>query len=512
MTTTINKDKEIEKLFKRESVALNFAELSNMIIKDLNARATGTTPRYTKENLQNYLTNPRRYTKELVEMSNSLYNASPHYRRVINYFAKLSTLDYIVEPYGILTEKINDKPFMSGFQKTVDLLEMMNLKHEMKKVQQVAWTRDTFYGYEHEGKNSYFIQQLPNEWCAISSIEDGVYNFSFNLAFFDRNAPQLEMFPKDFKRLYNKYLNGSIGAWAELDPMKTICIKVNEETDFDLPPLVGIFPSIFDIEDYKTLKKTKETLDNYKFIVQRIPLRENSERNNDFLLDLSMVTNFHNKSADTIPETVGLLTVPFEVETIDFQSDKSERNAVWEAEHDFYSSVGTSSLLFNGDNASQANLAKSIMVDEQEAYAVVRQIERWVNRKIKYMIKGAYKFRCKFLDMTIFNKDEYINRLLKSAQFGIPVKMMLCSALGLVPSQATAMAYLENTVLGLVDLFVPLQSAHTQSGKEQAEEKNKESNPTGTGGEEGGRPNSNPDELTEKGEEQQNRDDNANRE
>jgi hypothetical protein len=507
------KDKSIEaeKEFIRQSVKMNFAELSNMIIQDLNARAQTTNKTFRKEDVQTYLTNPRRYTKELTNLSNNLYNISPHYRRVVNYFARISTLDYIVEPYAINVENINEKPFMNGFYKTVDYLDVMNLKHEMKKIQQVCWIRDTFYGYEHIGKNSYFIQQLPNEWCAISSIEDGVYNFSFNLAYFDRNLPQLEMFPKEFKSLYNKYINGSIGQWAELDPKQTICIKINEELDYDLPPLVGIFQSIFDLEDYKNLKKTRETLQNYKFIVQKIPLRENSERNNDFMLDLSMVTNFHNKSASTIPDTVGLLTVPFDVDTIDFSSDKSERNTVWEAEHEFYSSVGTSSLLFNGDNASQANLSKSIMVDEQEAFALVRQIERWVNRKIKHVITGAYKFRVKFLDMSIFNKQEYIDRLLKNAQFGIPVKMMLCSALGLTPSQPTAMAFLENNMLGLVDKFVPLQSAHTQSGKEASEETTT-ANPSGDGGEDGGRPLSNEDELSESGEEQRNTDANANQE
>jgi hypothetical protein len=497
----------VEKEFIRQSVKMNFAELTNMIIKDLNERQPALSRNDRKEDVANYLANPRRNSVELVKMSEMLYNASPHYRRVINYFAKLPTMDYIVEPYGLDIQKVNEKPFRSGFQKTVDYLDQMNIKHEMKKIMQVAWVRDTFYGYEHEGKNSYFIQQLPNEWCAISSVEDGVFNFSFNLVFFDRNASQLEMFPKEFKSLYNKYKNGSIGQWAELDSTKTICIKINEELDYDLPPFVGIFPSIFDIEDYKTLKKTKETLDNYKFIVNKIPLREASERNNDFLLDLNMVSQFHNKTADTIPSTIGLLTVPFEVETIDFKSDRSERNAVWEAEHEFYSSVGTSSLLFNGDNASQANLAKSIKVDEQESFAVVRQIERWINRKIKFVIKGAYKFRLKFLDISMFNRDEYIDKLLKSAQYGLPVKMMLSSALGVSPSQTFAMAYLENDILGLVDLFQPLQSSHVQSGKETGQ-----TNPSGDGGEEGGRPNVNDDEITEKGEEARNRDDTGNRE
>lgn len=504
------KEKPVEKQFERESVKLNFAELTNMIIKDLNERTTALNKRFTKDDVMRFLENPRRNSKELVAMSENLYNASPHYKRVINYFAKIATLDYIVEPYGLDTEKVNEKPFRSGFQKTCDLLDQMNLKHEMKKVMQVCWVKDTFYGYEHEGKNSYFIQQLPNEWCAISSVEDGVFNFSFNMKFFDRNKSQLEMFPKEFKKLYNKFKNGSVGEWVELDSTKTICIKVNEELDYDLPPFVGIFPSIFDIEDYKALKKTKSTIDNYKFIVQKIPLREDSERNNDFLLDLTMVSSFHNKSADTIPSTVGLLTVPFDIETIDFSSDRSERNQVWEAEHDFYTSVGTSSLLFNGDNASQANLQKSIKVDELEAFSILRQIERWVNRKIKFVVKGAYKFRCKILDTTIFNRDEYIDKLLKSAQFGLPVKMMLCSLLGVSPNQVSSMTYLENEILGLVDKFVPLQSSHTQSGREG--QGNNNGGNEETGNEEGGRPNANEDELTEKGEEQRNRDDNANRE
>jgi hypothetical protein len=504
LETTVKKENEN---ITRYSIPLNFADLSNMILKDLNERDTATSKTYTKDQVTNFLTNPRRNSKELVKMSEYLFNASPHYKRVVNYFAKMHMLDYIVEPYGLDTEKVNEKSFKNIYFKTNDLLEQMNLKHEMKKVLQVCWVKDTFYGYEHEGKNSYFIQQLPNDYCAISSIEDGVYNFSFDMAYFDRNTAQLEMYPKEFKKLYNKYKNGSEGQWIELDPQKTICIKVNEEIDYDLPPFVGIFPAIFDIEDYKALKKAKSTIENYKFIVQKIPIRDNSDRNNDFLLDLTTVATFNNLSATTIPSDIGLLTIPFDIETIDFQSDKSERNSVWEAEHDFYTSVGTSALLFNGEDSSQANLRKSIQVDELEAIAIVRQIERWVNRKIKYLIKGAYKFKCKILDVTIFNREEYIDRLLKSAQYGFPVKLMLSSLLGVSPAQTSAMTYLENTILGLVDSFVPLQSSHTQSGKEQAQtEKPKDVT------DDGGRPTVADDELTEKGEEQRNRDDNANQE
>lgn len=497
------KEKTIEKEdleFKRQGVLLNFAQLSSMMLKDLNERSNPIVKKYTKDDVKTYIDNPKRYSKELCDLSQGLYRASPHYRRLVNYFANMPTLDYVIEPFNLNLDKINEKSFKASYEKTNFLLELMSIKHEFSKVLRVAWANDTFYGYEHEATDSYFIQRLPNDYCQISSIEDGVYNFAFNFQFFDRNTSQLDMYPKEFKKLYNKYKNGSEKQWIELDSTKTVCIKIQEQLDYDLPPFTSVFASIFDIEDYKNLKKTATTVDNYKFIVCKIPIRLDSGVNNDFIIDLPNVTMFHNRVSSTIPEEIGLLTVPFDTEMLDFSKERSETNKVEEAERDFYSSAGTSSLLFNGNNSSQANLAKSIMVDEQEVFTVLRQVERWINRKLKMSVKGNYKFKIKILDISLFNRQEYLDQLLKSATYGLPVKLILCSVLGLSPSSVKNMAYIENTFLNLIEDFIPLQSSHTQSGK----------NAEGT--EQKGRPKAKEDEITEKGEEQQNRDDNANRE
>lgn len=496
------KDEKKNLEYQRQGVVLNFAQMSGMILKDLNQRENLVVKKYTKDDVKTYLDNPKRYSKELSDLSQGLYRASPHYRRLVNYFANMPTLDYIIEPYNLNLDKINDKSFKTAYDKTNVLLELMNIKHEFNKALKVAWVNDTFYGYEHEDTASYFIQRLPNEYCQISSIEDGVYNFSFDFKYFDRNLQQLDFYPKEFKKLYNKYKNGSAGEWQELDTTKTVCIKIQEQLDYDLPPFTSVFTSIFDIEDYKALKKTATTVDNYKFIVCKIPIRMDSGVNNDFAIDLPNVSMFHNKVSATIPEEIGLITVPFETETIDFSTDRAETNKVQEAEEIFYNSAGTSSLLFNGTNASNANLAKSINVDEQDVFSVLRQIERWINRKLKSVIKGQYQFRIKIMDCTVFNRVEFADNLLKSAQYGLPVKLMLCSVLGISPASVKNMAYVENTFLNLVEDFVPLQSSHTQSG-----------NPSGAtaGKDSQGRPTSNPDKLTPKGEEQIARDDNANK-
>lgn len=497
-----NRNKQaMEDFFIRESVKVDFAQLSGMIIKDLNENASQQlTRRFTRADVARFLENPQRYAKELGMMSTALYNASPHYRRLINYYSNLPLLDYIVEPYGIdLSKSVNEKSFRTGYQRAIDLAELMNVKHEFKKALKVAWMRDTFYGYQHEAKDSFFIQELPFEFCQISSIEDGVYNFSFNLQYFDRNPTQVELFPKEFKSMYNKFKSGSQGQWQELDVNKTVLIKINEEVTHDMPPFIGIFKSIYDIEDYKALKMAKETMSNYKFIVQKIPIRDKSERNNDFLIDLTNVAMFHNKTSATLPDGVGLITTPFDVDTVNFSKDKSETDNVQEAEREFYASAGTSQMLFNGDKSSNANLGKSINVDEQDVFTVLRQVERFIARKMKYDIKGTFKFRLKFLDTTLFNQDEVIERYLKSAQYGLPVKMLLSASLGLSPSAVTSMAYLENEVLNLTESFIPLSSTHTQSGNSE-------------GAEGAGRPKSDEDELSEKGEEQIDREDNENRE
>jgi hypothetical protein len=497
-------DKKLDTDFIRESVKMDFAQLSSMIIKDLNATSSGQslTRTYTSSDVSRFLGNPQRYSKELGAMSTALYNASPHYKRLIDYYANMPTLDYVVEPYGLdLAKNFNEKSFRTGYQRALDLTDLLSIKHEFRKALKSAWIRDTYFGYEYMAKDSYFLKELPFEFCQVSSIEDGVYNVGFNFQYFDRNPAQLEFYPKEFTSMYNKFKSGSEGQWQELDTGKTVVIKINEDVTYDLPPFVGVFKSIYDIENYKALKLAKETMSNYKFVVQKIPIRDKSERNNDFLIDLNNVSMFHNKTSATLPDGIGLITTPFEVDTINFSKDKSETDNVQEAERDFYSSAGTSQLLFNGDKSSNANLGKSITVDEQQVFTLLRQVERVINRKMKREVKGAYKFRLNFLNTTENNRSDVIENYLKSAQYGLPVKLLLGASLGLSPSAMTNMAFLENTILDLTNMLIPLSSSHTQSGDDSQDSTD-----------EGGRPPKNEDELSDKGEEQIERGDNENRE
>lgn len=476
-----------------QPIVIDFAKLSKLIINDLNdsTPSSSINKKYTKEDIIRFMQNPRKNQKQLREVSRYLYEASPNYKRLILYFACLPTFDYIVEPYGVNIEKINKKTFKNQYQKTLELLEIMNLPHEFLKVLKIAFKEDVFYGYEHMTTDSYFIQPLDPDYCQISSIEDGVYNFAFDFSYFDKYPKKLKQYPKEFQIKYKKYQQSKKdNRWQELDSTNTVCIKINEELDYPLPPFNAVFESVFDIEDYKKLKKTKTKLDNYMVLTQQIPLDDKSGDPNSFLIDLDTAIAFHNRAAQSLPEAVGLITSPMKIDAIKLDRKQTDTDQVAQAERDYYNAAGVSQFLFNGEKASVAGLSKSINTDEQIIFTLLRQFERWINRKLKNY-NTTYNFKVKFLDITVFNRNDVFERYLKAAQYGVPSKLALGASLGFSGSELVNMTYLENEVLNLNSLFEPLSSSHTQSGKDSA-----------------GRPQKKADDLTESGEKTRNNDGN----
>ena len=116
-------------------------------------------------------------------------------------------------------------------------------------------------------------------------------------------------------------------------------------------------------------------------------------------------------------------------------------------------------MLFRSTNAA---IRASLITDEQSVFIMLRQIERWLNRKLKFSGNKKYKFKLNMLDVTHQNQDEKIATELKVAQFGIPNKLRLIGTLGLNQSSLEGMQYLED-ILGIPTSWIPLSSSHTSS-------------------------------------------------
>ncbi|MDH6674424.1 hypothetical protein M2277_005116 [Paenibacillus sp. LBL] len=447
--------------FEQRINAMTFASLGKMIVTDLKkGRESTILKKYKKEQVVSFLESPDKNQKQLREISNIIYNKSPHYQRLINYFANMPVFRYIVEPVGLEVNKVNKKTFINQYKRVNEMLELMNIRHEFGKILNTAFKEDVFYGYEHSTKDSYFIQRLNPDYCRISSIEDGVYNFAWDFSYFNTYPDKLKNFPKEFEVKYNQYKNNKDAQWIELNPENTICIKINSDIEYPVLPFAGLFDAIFEIEEFKALRKTKEEMGNYKILVQELPMRKDSLQNNDFLIDFTHMSLFHNRASEALPENVGLVTSPMKITDISFDKDRVDADNVAKAERDFWGASGVSQLLFNADKAGSIGLDKSIKTDEMLVFNILRQFERWLNRKSRFFNNNTL-FKVSLLDLTIFNIDEVFERALKAATFGIPSKTIIGAVLGMSPTALTNMAYLENEILQMHVNFIPVSSAHT---------------------------------------------------
>lgn len=478
-----------ENIFTRQSaLSLDYAVINKLITRDLQLNKADTLllRKYRRSDVTTFLEQPSRYEKQLRDISIFLYNKSPQYKRLVNYFSKMPTFGYTLEPYGIDNDKVNVKSLKNQFRKVTDFLDTMNIKHEFVKVMNTAFREDTFFGYEHYNKDSYFIQQLNPDFCQISSIEDGCFNFAFDFSYFNAFLEKLEMFPPEFKSKYNAFVKDSNLRWQELDSKFTICIKINEDMNYSIPPFAGVFEAIFDIEDYKSLRKDRQKLQNYKILIQKLPMREDSEANNDFMIDYDNMVMFHQQASSAVPDQVAVITSPMEIKDVSFEkSGNADQDNVTKAESEFWSGAGVPQHLFSTDKTSSVGLSMSVQTDEALVFSVLRQIERWINRRMKTL--GNFNFKVNMLNLTIFNKQEVFDQVIQAFQYGVPVKTMLGSILGMSPSAMLNMTMLENDILGLNEKFIPPSSAHTSSGD------------AGSAGNKGGAPQKKAKDLTTEG-------------
>ncbi len=471
-------------------ISSRFAVLNKLITRDLKNeyKSVPTFSLYTKDNITKYLSNPYRNEKQLRKAVMYIYGASSHFRRLIQYFVGLTDWAYVVEPYKVDPKKASARIVGLNYRKVLSLLSSMNIKTQCPKILTVCFREDTFYGYFWVTQDDVAIQQLPSEYCRISSIEGNVLNVAFNFSYFTSRQEMLDFYPEEFRIKYNLYKNRKAQKWIELDSPNAFAIKVNADIlDYSIPPFAGILREIYDLEDYKMLKLTKTALENYAMVAMTIPM----DSDGNWLLDYNKAKEFWQNLDGVLPEEVGSVLTPMPLSKISFEkSNTGDTNTIADAEQNLFTAAGVSSLLFNNPKASANALLLAIKNDQAMTYGVVKSIGDAVNRLLQSMNYGK-NFRIEFLNTSAYNSKEVGDAYLKAASYGIPTISAYAASQGIGQAELDSMSYLETEVLGLQEMFVPLQSS-SQMSSDDIENKAATA--------EGGAPAKDDGELTDSGE------------
>lgn len=308
-----------------------FEALSGLQFANLLKATNVTYTQYTKENYRTYILNPQRNERELRNMSQFLARVSMPYQRILAYFSDIYSFYWNLTPKIDPLNKPDSNELITKYTEMCQLIENIDLPVEMRNVIYFTLRDGVFYGFLYEDDDSIFIHRLNPDYCKPVSIEDGVFNFAFDLSYFKKYPEALETWDPEFKTMYAAYEKDNTNMrWQVVNPQKSICMKAYPDLDENIPFFVGMFEALLDLIDARTLQRNKDVIENYKLILQRIPYFDsgNAKDLDDFRLRLETVQKFAQQLLDAVPDAVGVATTPMEIETVDFKPDDTNSDLI----------------------------------------------------------------------------------------------------------------------------------------------------------------------------------------
>lgn len=433
--------------------------MSKIIYRNLNGNARSENFfQYTKEQIASFVKNPAQNEKQLRDAVISLYNSSSHFRRLIKYFAGLSDFSYVISPISYNPDDDLAK-IQENYHKTATLLSGANLKSQGDELLTVCFREDVYYCTALVTKDTISFLRLNPDYCKIASREGNVFNVDFDFSYFDAYSEQLELYPQEFQTKYKQYQKDTQNKWIQLDAPYSFAIKCNKDAPtYASPPFAGILREVYDLADYKDLKLARTELENYALLVMKLGLS-----NGEWEIDFEKAKEFWSNLDSVLPEQVGSVLSPMEIEKIGFdKSGTAETDKIAESEKHLWAAAGVSGQLFSGDVSTSRSLEISVLTDQAFTYSVVQDFAAALNRILQKQ-SFSKNFAISFLNTSYINRESYAKLLMSTIQYGFPTINMIMSTLGIEPLHTMGLNFLETDVLNLSKKFIPLKSANTVS-------------------------------------------------
>ena len=435
---------------------------------------------YTKEQISNMAQNPEKHGKQILKLSNFMYLKSGYYKRLVNYFANMPKGECWTVDTEIKTEafdSLEEQTFKRNFIRYVNLCNSFKLEYEISKIMLNIYLYDACFGYIVESDTDNFIYYFKPEYCEIIGSVNGMPMFGIKPKLITRYNSNLDTYPPEIQDLILNGVPDKYGRIA-IPYQKSFCIKYHELFSYLYPPLFPLIKEILNIEDYKSLEKTKVENQIYKLLALEIPTNDEGQ----ITLGDQMVTDFSTLANDIVSDSIGILPSPFKVTPVEFSnSNTNEINNVQNAIDEAYSEIGVSQSLMAG-STSGSELKISIEIDAADIYRILKSLSKLVNFhcKVRGSIYSSYGFSFRLLEVTSINQTDKVDSEFKLAQSSFPNKFEVMATKGVNPARVLGNDYVENTLFKLGENWTVLKTAYTGANEDK----------------QGGRPESSDTEIT----------------
>ena len=412
-----------------------------------------------------------------------LFYSDSLYRRMLKYLSTLLYNHYMISPVIGGEKKPNKKKLMNDYNAVLRALdEDLTVEQTTSKVLlDLLIEGETYYFLEEYKRGaSYYYKpiKLPTDYCKMigTAGTPSINIFAVDLTFIDSVMADLlakniltqeeilKQYPKDLRNAYLNFKHKKGNQWYVVPANNGMAFT----TEDGRPPFAYLVKTLARIDKFEGLRDDYIATNLTKLLVQIIDI--DKEGNPE--VDLEMAAEFHKNLRDIAEKKANvdaLTTLAKEVNVLSLgeTGDASKNYEFLQTYYDqFFDDAGISAELFNATTGSTLDFSE--VKDEAFMYDLRKQVENWFNYFLSTIcnkkITKNTKFVFSYLQTSYKNREKMIDSYLKGAQYGFS-KMAPQIAMGVKQRYIESLTYFENEVLNLDEKLVPLQSSHTQSGK-----------------------------------------------
>ncbi len=428
---------------------------------------------YKKNGAQSYTIEQAQDTIEtgsaeaLREMSMAFFYQSGFYRRLNTYFATLLQYKYVLIPHiKDKSRSIADKKLSNRYYSAQNLIDKVPFAQMCAEFATKVLVEGAYYGIVLDVTDTgIIIQDLSFDYCRSRfKSKNNVDLVEFDLKYFDKiqNAEDkesaLKIFPKYIQTAYKQYVNNGATNWVFLEEGAGIYLKLIEEKPF----LVNTIPATISLQEYKEIERAKDESEIKKLLVQKIGMN-----GAELLFTLPEMEVMHKGAVNMMRSdpNVSVLTTYNDISIEDLGETASVAiNNLEKIEALVYDEAGVSKQLF----AASGNIAldKSITNDMSLMMVLAENISFLFSFIMtKHFGDNQISFKLRILPITYYNNSDYSENAFKLASSGYSFLLPALSV-GITQTDLFDLKSLENDLLDLPSMLIPLKSSYTQSGGE----------------------------------------------
>lgn len=437
------------------------ASSKDAYVKSNSKEARRRIMRYDKEQIMRIVQSGDAVAR--AQLSEYFFEISGLYKRIILHYATFLTYSWILTPHlKNQKDSITDKKNSAVYYRASDFCSNFGIEKRCALFARDILVKGAYYGLLYNENDTVAIQDLPFEYCRSRfKNRDEVDIVEFDMRFFDTITDAdlrkeiLSTYPKIIQKGYFNYKHKGESPWIFLPAEMGIYFNFFDERPFFL----DLLPLLDDLDDYKEIDKKRNLQALKRILVQHMP-----HDGMKLVFEPDEAEEMHAGAIDMLEDNpdVDILTTYADVELLDLSSDDDEKTEVDDVQDLIYESAGVSKELFSA--TTDTGLDFSLKNDLSLMMILGNKFASFFTSIINYTYSNKkVKFKLTILPVSHYNSEDYATRQKDLAAFGYTFLTPVLTS-GIDQNTLIDIKNLENDLLQLDKILIPLQSAYTQSG------------------------------------------------